>query len=296
MKSKNNVNANNNVQNNAQADNDDLYGLDKLYNYSDYYKPIKARSAFSDRYLFYVSNGDNNSSINEYFDKIRPGLSELIDYQNARGEWKLQLSIKVTFVSFTDNDKKQIMCTKSDNVIIIQGYATNDIIDELFNTLKQRYQSGLETRMVGSSFTFDHIDHLDYHFNMVNLNRGSTYTTLPKRIANKKCIINPKNTNDNACFAYAIMVALNHSKISNNSQRISNIMHFVNKYNWTNIDFPVGPKEYKAFEKYNDNIPLNIFYFEPKDNEIRPVFISKNNKTHNYHANLLMISDEKGTI
>ena len=49
------------------------------------------------------------------------------------------------------------------------------------------------------------------------------------------------------------MVALNHSKISNNSQRISNIMHFVNKYNWTNTDFPAGPKEYKAFEKYNDN-------------------------------------------
>ena len=234
--------------------------------------------------------------MNEYFDKIRPGLSELIDYQNARGEWKLQLSMKVTFVSFTDNDKKQIMYTKSDNVNIIQGYATDHIIDELFNTFKQRYQSGLETRMVGSSFTFDHIDHLDYHFNMVNLNRGSTYTTLPNRIANKKCIINPKNTNDNACFAYAIMVALNHSKISNNSQRISNIMHFVNKYNWTNIDFPAGPKEYKAFEKYNDNIPLNIFYFEPKENEIRPVFISKNNKMHNYHANLLMISDEKGTI
>ena len=251
MKSKNNVNANNNVQNNAQAWL--WYGLDKLYNYNDYYKPTKTRSAFSDRYLFYVSNGDNNSSINEYFDQIRPGLSELIDYQKARGEWKLQLSMKVTFVSFTDNDKKQIMYTKSDNVNIIQGYATDDIIDELFNTFKQRYQSGLETRMVGSSFTFDHIDHLDYHFNMVNLNRGSTYTTLQKRIANKKCIINPKNTNDNACFAYAIMVALNHSKISNNSQRISNIMHFVNKYNWTNTDFPAGPKEYKAFEKYNDN-------------------------------------------
>ena len=204
--------------------------------------------------------------------------------------------MNVTFVSSTDNDKKQIMYTKSDNVNIIQGYATNDIIDELFNTFKQRYQSGLETRMVGSSFTFDHIDHLDYHFNMVNLNRGSTYTPLPKRIANKKCIINPKNTNDNACFAYAIMVALNHSKISNNSQRISNIMHFVNKYNWANIDFPAGPKEYKAFEKYNNNIALNIFYFEPKENEIRPVFISKNNKTRNYHANLLIISDEKGTI
>ena len=192
--------------------------------------------------------------------------------------------------------KKQIMYTKSDNVNIMRGYASNDIINELFYTFKTRCQVGLETRMVGSNFTFDHIDYLEYHFNKINLNRGSTYIPLPKHIANKKCIINPKNTKDNACFAYAIMVALNHTKIANNPQRISNIMRFINNYNWTNIDFPAGPSEYKAFEKYNDNIALNIFCYVNKENEIRPVFISKNNKTRNYHANLLMISNEKGTI
>ena len=150
--------------------------------------------------------------------------------------------------------------------------------------------------MVGSNFIFDHIDYLEYHFNETNINRGSTYITLRKHIANKKCIINPKNTKDNACFAYAIMVALNHTKIANNPQRISNIMRFINNYNWTNIDFPAGPSEYKAFEKYNDNIALNIFCYVNKENEIRPVFISKNNKTRNYHANLLMICNEKSTI
>ena len=92
------------------------------------------------------------------------------------------------------------------------------------------------------------------------------------------------------------MVALNHTKIANNPQRISNIMRFINNYNWTNIDFPAGPSEYKAFEKYNDNNALNIFCSGKKENKIRPIFISKNNKTRNYHANLLMISNEKGTI
>ena len=150
--------------------------------------------------------------------------------------------------------------------------------------------------MVDSNFTFDHIDYLEYHFNKINLNRGSTYVPLTKHIANQKCIINPKNTKDNTCFAYAIMAALNHTKIANNPQRISNSMHFINNYNWTNIDFPTGPSEYKAFEKYNDNIALNIFCYVNKENEIRPVFISKNNKTRKYHANLPMISNEKGTI
>ena len=45
-----------------------------------YYRLTKSRSAFNDRYLLYTSNGDNNSSINQYFDKIRPGLHDLIDY------------------------------------------------------------------------------------------------------------------------------------------------------------------------------------------------------------------------
>ena len=82
--------------------------------------------------------------------------------------------MKIIIVFFNDNDRKQIMCTKSDNVNIIRGYATNDIINELFYTFKTKYQVGLETRMVGSSFTFDHIDYLEYHFNKINLNRGST--------------------------------------------------------------------------------------------------------------------------
>ena len=120
--------------------------------------------------------------------------------------------MKIIFISFNDNDKQQIMYTKSDNVNIMRGYATNDIINELFYTFKTRYQAGLETRMVGSNFTFDHIDYLEYHFDQINLNRGSTYIPLPKHIVNKKCIINPKNTKDNACFAYAVMVALSHTK------------------------------------------------------------------------------------
>ena len=90
------------------------------------------------------------------------------------------------------------------------------------------------------------------------------------------------------------MATLNHAKIANNPQRISKIMRFINNYNWTNIDFPAGPSEYKAFEKYN--IALNIFCYVNKENEIRPVLISKNDKTRNSHENLLMRSNEKSTI
>ena len=242
MKNKAQANNNNNNNNNVQVDPDTyLSELNELFNYNDYYKPIKTRSAFNDNYQLYVSNGDENSSINEYFDKITIDLQNLINNKKEQGEWKLQITMKIIFISFNDNDKQQIMYTKSDNVNIMRGYATNDIINELFYTFKTKYQKGLERKMVGSNFTFDHIYYLEYHFNKINLNRGSTYIPLPKHVANNKCIINPKNTKDNACFAYAIMVALNHTKIASNPQGVSNIMRFINNYNWTNIDFPDRP-------------------------------------------------------
>ena len=119
-----------------------LSELNELFNYNDYYKPIKTRSAFDDNYELYVSNGDENSSINEYFDEITIDLQNLINNEKEQDEWKLQITMKIIFISFNDNDKQQIMYTKSDNVNIMRGYATNDIINELFYTFKTRYQAG----------------------------------------------------------------------------------------------------------------------------------------------------------
>ena len=95
------------------------------------------------------------------------------------------------------------------------------------------------------------------------------------------------------------MLALIYHKIDNNHQRISNIIPYVANYNCNEIDFFTGPKEYNAFEKYNDNIALNLFYIPHNEKDIRPVYIyiyiyiSKYNKTCNYHANLLMITNGK---
>ena len=46
----------------------------------------------------------------------------------------------------------------------------------------------------------------------------------------EKTTINPKNTDDK-CFQYAVTVALNYGKIKWNSETISDIKPFINKYN-----------------------------------------------------------------
>ena len=55
------------------------------------------------------------------------------------------------------------------------GSETEDAINDLFNTFRKRCQEGLETKMRGSSFTFERIDLLEYHLHKIGLNRGNSY-------------------------------------------------------------------------------------------------------------------------
>ena len=56
------------------------------------------------------------------------------------------------------------MHTKIDKVEIILGSETNEIIKELFKSLSQKYQEGLEESLRGSEFVFDSVNSLHYKF------------------------------------------------------------------------------------------------------------------------------------
>ena len=55
-----------------------------------------------------------------------------------------------------------------------------------------------------------------------------------------------------------MIIALNHQKINHHPERISKLIPFISKYNWDGINFPVGEKEWKTFERNNSDIALNI--------------------------------------
>ena len=115
------------------------YGIDYLFNElneEDYYKPTEVKSAFDGSYMLYESKGDKDArlSIDEYFNIIRPYLKDMIDNHQSEGEWKIQLSMRITFVYFTDPNETLKVYTKSDNVKIMIGSETEDIINDLFNT------------------------------------------------------------------------------------------------------------------------------------------------------------------
>ena len=67
------------------------------------------------------------------------------------------------------------MHSKSDNVAILSGYSTDDIINKLIKSFEKRLQEGLETKMKGSNYIFNRIERLEYHFHKITLNRDSSY-------------------------------------------------------------------------------------------------------------------------
>ena len=109
-------------------------------------------------------------------------------------------------------------------------------------------------------------------------------------IKNKKATINPKNE-ENKCFQYAAAVALSYDEIKCNTERVSNIKPFINKYNWEGINYPSKIDAWKTFEKNNLTIALNVLHI--KEKEIFPGYISKHNSTREKQIILLMNPNEE---
>ena len=199
--------------------------------------------------------------------------------------------MRIIFASLIDSNETRAMHTKSDNIEIMSGIETSNAINELFNSFSKRYPEGLETKMKGSSFTFERIDLLEYHLHKISLNRGSSYIESPEWIKNKGVTINPKNTKDNNCFQYAITAALNYQNIDHHPERISKLKPFINNYNWKDIEFPSHSKDWRKFEQNNKTIALNILYVPYNTKQIKQAYISKYNNERDNQVNLLMITD-----
>ena len=132
-----------------------------------------------------------------YLDIIRPYLSDItndhktqgewkghsgntvIDYE-TQGEWKIQLTMAINFMSSKDSYETHIMHTKSNNIKIMLSNETDKIFREIFESLLQRYQEGLEESMRESEFVFDSIDLLCCKLHKIILNRGGSYRDSPE--------------------------------------------------------------------------------------------------------------------
>ena len=117
--------------------------------------------------------------------------------------------------------------------------------------------------------------------------KGSSYIQLPEELQNSaKGLINMKNK-DNECFRWCHIRHINPQE--KYPQRIKKVdKQYIEKLNYSGIEFPVCVKHYNKIEKQN-SININVFGYENK--QPYPIYISK--EKNEDHMELLLITENE---
>ena len=140
------------------------------------------------------------------------------------------MTIESNFIFSEDIEDERVIHSISNNKKFTSYNDANEVVNELFESLRSTYQINLEISMRGSDFIFNSVQLMHYKCHKVNFKRGGSYIDSPGWIKNRKATINPKNEDDK-CFQYEATVALNYQEIKWNPERVSNIKPFIKKYN-----------------------------------------------------------------
>ena len=141
-----------------------------------------------------------------------------------------------------------------------RGSDLDQIVDGMIANMKFQIEN---PALLNSKFRFDEVLFLDINFHWLNLTRGSSYLPFSPWLAKKKAIINPNN-DDNECFKWAVIAALEFPNIKSHPERISNLTKFSNNYDWSGLKFPVSIKDIGLFEINND-VSINVLAVEGRE-------------------------------
>ena len=107
---------------------------------------MKAEETKTKNYLFmikpYLRDMINN---HKALIKLKDPTDIIIE-DDVFGEWKIQLTMQINFISSLDPGGIRTMDSKSDNVDITMGNEANDIIKEFFKSFLEKYQEKLEEK------------------------------------------------------------------------------------------------------------------------------------------------------
>ena len=182
---------------------------------------------------------------------------------------------------FTDYhfNTKSVVVDESTNLLDFLSVSVERLI-EIIESLQGK----------GSGWVFDKVLHFDILVNVYKPLAGSSYMALPKFLADKKALINPKNINDNECFKWCVTEAVYPQKVKR--ERISKISKENAKlFNWEGINFPVKKTQINLFEKNNPEYAVNVLGYSGSDG-IHPIRISKHYTSDKAAINLMLFSNE----
>ena len=170
---------------------------------------------------------------------------------------RVQTTTWIRFVK--DSDRVELAFNRR-MTDVHRGSDLDQIVDGMITHMMTQIENPV---LLNSRFRFIEVLFLDISFHCLNLTRGSSYLPLPDWIEKKKAIINPQN-DDEECFKWAVITALEWADIKSHPECVSNHRKFDNNYDWSGLKFPVSMKDIGVFETEND-ISVNVLATEGKD-------------------------------
>lgn len=185
----------------------------------------------------------------------------------------------------SDQKIKETLYFPTPNVLIginadMEKHYEMNIVNEILKSVENM-------TIRGSGFTLARIIELNVQISSYQPLDGSSYVATPKDLNAKKAIINVMNLRDEMCFKWAILSALHPAKT--NPHRLQNYIKYKDELNFDGIEFPVNLKDIDKFTKQNEDISINVYYFDDSVVPVRLCPLRVSNEVKKHHIHLLML-------
>lgn len=155
---------------------------------------------------------------------------------------------------------------------------TTNVSEHFKNNIVDYFTRKVDEVMVeGSGFTLDKIEKLLVKIYKYEPLKGAGYIELPRKLKNKKAIVNLKNTDDK-CFKWSIIAALHYDEVYElNRKKVNDATRYEkwkDELNFDGIDFPVQLNQIEKFMNQNAPIAVNVYYFDSETECVKPIFLA----------------------
>ena len=136
------------------------------------------------------------------------------------------------------------------------------LLDNLTASLIQNGEDNMARLEGASNHRLEFINNIYVKFHEINPPSTRSYIPTPKKLANKKAIINPKNS-DNKCFLYTTGISVYYDEIDmkNSNWMSKKLLKCWERLNIDNISFPPTIRDIEQFEKQNPDISITVFQY-----------------------------------
>ena len=251
------------------------------------FTPVKEKSAFKGFTTQYVIKGSPDYDTTTILTIAKPWIINIMDKnRNIKARLYLNCLMKRTDPDgFTVIEKFRFHSIGQK--IITESTNPHEIFKEMMDEIEEEVQKVEHAE--GSGWVFVEVENLTLCTDIWDPIKGSSYIDLPKELKNKNAIINMKNEDNNKCFLWCVLRALN-SKDTHPERIDKDLKSKEDTLNMEGIAYPVDLKDIKRFEKQNPDISINVLGYN-KNEKVYPLRKSKINKNRKHQITLLLIKD-----